>query len=121
MTESTIAGSPAQQEQVKMKTILRQGDVLMISAELPKDAAEVSIKGDVILKHGEATGHMHSFRGEDAAKVRMWHAGAERYIQVLERTSLLHEEHGAVIVEPGIYYLPEQVSYERGEIQRVAD
>jgi hypothetical protein len=102
----------------------RQGDVLLVSvAKLPAkhllnlDAATK----DVVLKRGESTGHAHSFRGEEAAKVRLWDAGAERFLQVLERAELVHDEHSPVMLEPGIYHLPEQVAYQRGELKRVQD
>jgi len=107
-----------------MKQMMRQGDVLLVRVtRLPK-ARTLNLdatRPDVVLKFGESTGHCHSFRGEEAAKVRLWDAGAERYLQVLERATLQHEEHASIVVEPGIYHLPEQVVYERGELQRVAD
>jgi hypothetical protein len=105
------------------KQMLRQGDVLLVRVpEMPPfNLRPRDDKGDVVLKFGESTGHCHSFRGEEAAKVRLWDAGAERYLQVLERAELRHEEHAPIVVEPGIYHLPEQVAYERGELQRVAD
>lgn len=100
-------------------TMQRQGDVLLVPAQLPKGAAAVESKGDVILAYGEVTGHAH--RIKESAKVRMWSAGAERFIQVLEQTALTHEEHAPLLLQPGVYRIPQQVEYTPREVRRVAD
>lgn len=87
----------------------RQGDVLLQPVgTLPLGAKEVHVDGDVILKRGEATGHAHRI-ADAPGKVRVWDAGAERFLQVLETVSLRHEEHATIDIAPGLYYLPNQV------------
>lgn len=102
-----------------MQTQQRQGDVLLVPAALPDDAQAVETKGDAILAYGEVTGHAH--RIKESAKVRVWSAGAERFLQVMETTALTHEEHAPIALLPGVYKLPQQVEYAPRELQRVAD
>ena len=100
-------------------TQYRQGDVLLVSAKLPQNAKAADKPGDVILAFGEVTGHAHRIKERD--KVRMWDAGAERFLQVLESTMLTHEEHASIMLHPGVYRLPQQVEYAPAELRRVAD
>lgn len=101
--------------------IYRQGDVLMLAnAQLPDRAKPVEpANGKVILAWGEVTGHHH--RIEEPAKARLWDAGAERYLQVLEQCVLVHEEHAPVTLPPGTYLIPTQVSMTAGALRRVVD
>lgn len=104
-----------------MKAI-RQGDVLLFPvAKLPKGAVEVKTDGDVILAFGEVTGHAHRIKRAEKPSARVYDFGAERYIQVLEKTPLTHEEHSAIFLDAGIYRQAFQHEEKRAEIQRVAD
>jgi hypothetical protein len=97
---------------------LRQGDVLLVKVSaVPKGAKPV--KGDVILAYGEVTGHAH--RVIEKEKVHYFDAGAERFLQVLEKTALTHEEHSAVMLERGVYKQVFQVEDFGVEVRRVAD
>ena len=104
----------------------RQGDVCLIRIEkLPAGCVEVQSEGDrVVLAYGEVTGHAHAVYGvtKEAPKVRLWSAGAERFLQVLTRCELVHEEHSAAVLEPGTYLLPGQYEHtEENEVRKVAD
>ena len=100
--------------------VIRQGDVCLIQvAKLPKGAVAVESKDRVVLAFGEVTGHAHAIY--DVTKARLWDVGVERFLQVLEPVSLAHEEHTHKMLEPGIYYLPQQVEYSPAELRRVAD
>ena len=104
----------------------RQGDVCLIRIEkLPAGCVEVQSEGDrVVLAYGEVTGHAHAVYGvtKEAPKVRLWSAGAERFLQVLTRSDLQHEEHSTVVLEPGIYQLPGQYEFSEEHAPRqVAD
>ena len=103
--------------------IIRQGDVLLLSvAAIPNDARDVTPEGDVILAYGEVTGHAHRITQTKAApKVRVWDAGAERFLQVIESAQLTHEEHGAVTLEQPVYQQIFQVEERGEEVRRVAD
>jgi hypothetical protein len=91
----------------------------MVPAQLPDGAKQIETNGDVILAYGEVTGHAH--RIKESTKVRMWSAGAERFLQVMEAVALTHEEHTALTIPPGVYKLPQQVEYTPAELKRVAD
>lgn len=111
---------------MKNKLPVRQGDVLLLPvAKLPAGCVEVPPEGErVVLAYGEVTHHAHAVYGvtKESPKVRLWSAGAERFLQVLTRSELSHEEHSTVVLEPGIYLLPGQ--YEMNcehEVRRVAD
>ncbi len=128
--------------------ILRQGDVLLVQvAGLPEECREKSVKGDIILAHGEVTGHAHRIKSIPHAK--LWYFGAERFLQVLEGAfvtkdicstvvgingepfklredkfpgvALRHEEHTAQVIEPGIYHVIIQTEYTPENLRRVAD
>lgn len=107
--------------------ILRQGDVLMIKVKaIPVGAAEedMSKAERVVLAYGEATGHAHVIerdRETGIMPVRTWSAGAERFIQVIEKTALTHEEHSPVPLNLGIYRVVHQREYSPSEIRRVQD
>ena len=106
---------------------VRQGDVCLIRIEkLPAGCAEVppTAEGKIILALGEATGHAHAVYGvtKEAPKVRLWSAGAERFLQVLARCELVHEEHSAATLEPGTYLLPGQFEHtEEHTVRQVSD
>ena len=105
--------------------IIRQGDVLLVSVEkLPAGAVEVGQNAEdgVVLAYGEVTHHRHIIAQTiDAPKVRVWSAGAERFLQVIGAASLTHEEHAAVVLDRPLYRQIHQVE-ERGEgVRRVAD
>lgn len=107
-------------------TVLRQGDVCLIRVSaLPKDATALPLDGDrVVLAYGEVTFHSHAVYGvtQEEPKVRLWSAGAERFLQVLARCELVHEEHSAATLEPGTYLLPGQFEHtEEHTVRQVSD
>lgn len=83
----------------------RQGDVLIERvADLPSGATEIPQHTRVVLALGEVTGHAHAIALDDGpVKARLFDAGTERFLQVLVRSLLDHEEHAAIELEPGIY------------------
>lgn len=112
---------------MKNEQMYRQGDVLLILvAALPKGAKDVTPSDRIVLAHGEVTGHAHAVyepltKTLPTGKARMWDAGAERYLQVVETTVLKHEEHAAVPLPAGIYRVVQQREYSPGAIRNVAD
>lgn len=110
-----------------MQRIYRQGDVALIAVQqIPDGAIEQppTDSGKVILAYGEVTGHHHRIERvtRDHPSVRLWQAGVERWLQVMTRCELVHEEHSAIVLEPGIYSLPVQVEHtSEREVRRVAD
>lgn len=109
----------------------RQGDVLIESTALSAvpAALEIPMAGRVVLALGEVTGHAHAIYPETAntpLPAKLWDAGAERFLQVLERCTLRHEEHAAITLDPGIYRVSKfgvgtQREYSPQELRSVAD
>jgi hypothetical protein len=88
---------------------IRQGDVLLVSTnDKPIGETEKS-QGDTVLAHGEVTGHRHRF--EFQADAKLFSGGAVRQVLVPQIARLLHEEHTAPHVSPGLYDLPQQVEW----------
>lgn len=104
-----------------MKKIFRQGDVMIVEVlAIPKAATKEQREGDIILAHGEVTGHAHRIAAK-TAQARMWSAGAERFLQAMEMVSLKHEEHSALSIPPGNYQVVIQQEYTPGALRNVAD
>lgn len=82
---------------------IRQGDVYLIPASLPKNTDPVPREaGRVVLAHGEATGHAHAIADRTADLVRT--ANDERFLHIVGGIATLrHEEHGAIAIAPGTY------------------
>jgi len=107
----------------------RQGDVLIERVASMPDVAmtEVKTEGRVVLAYGEVTGHAHAiYPKADVLPAKLWDAGVERFLQVMEATAIQHEEHGAISLEPGVYRISKfgdgtQREYHPEEIRRIAD
>lgn len=116
----------------------RQGDVLLIQvAELPKrNMKDITPIDRIVLAHGEVTGHAHAIYPEvtehvirkrlkdgdkPILKARLWDHGAERFLQVVEKTSLKHEEHGEIPLDKGVYRVVRQREYDPEMERYVAD
>lgn len=93
----------------------RHGDVGLIVADaLPEGAVEQPRNGgDVVLAFGEATGHAHRITDEGAS---IWVIGSEKYLVTKASCVLDHEEHGKVVVPPGIYLVAVEEDYLPGDI-----
>lgn len=112
----------------------RQGDVFIQKIEtLPEGLvrAEES-KNRIVLQYGEVTGHAHAIHntkgvtalleaGQDASLVEGMEAGRRGFIQVKEKSNLTHEEHSAIVLEPGNYEIVRQRQYFPQELRFVND
>ncbi|MBI3929764.1 MAG: hypothetical protein HY319_29760 [Armatimonadetes bacterium] len=79
----------------------RQGDVLIVPA--PKLPLGKPLKTNV-LAEGEITGHAHRLEGDG----RLVRSGEELYLEVRDRSTLTHEEHGPVTLPKGLYQVIQQ-------------
>ena len=96
----------------------RQGDVWIEGIKnIPQEAKAVKRTGDVILAYGEVTGHAHRIAAPlDAVDVLQ---EAERIIlNVRTPVTVTHEEHGPIVLEPGIYASYVQREYDPIEEER---
>lgn len=108
---------------MKQQLIFRQGDVLLIAVSaIPAGAKDITPTDNIILALGEATGHAHAVQtSKRAPKAKLWDAGAERFLQVMEATSLRHEEHSEIPLPLGKYQVILQTEYHPQELRRVSD
>lgn len=106
--------------------MIRQGDVLVVPVKaLPKNKTAVPPEnGRVVLAHGEATGHHHSFALSDRiALFREDGAGGGLFLSVSgdAPAELQHQEHSTLLVPPGAYKVIRQRVWSAGMARRVAD
>ena len=97
----------------------RQGDVVLKTVNaLPEGAKKRRDIGDVVLKHGTATGHSHRIKTGAVVYVD---AGKE-YLLVEKRTAkLIHEEHATIPLPKGIYEILQQREHTAAGIRNVTD
>lgn len=93
----------------------RQGDVLIQEAgDIPNDAFE---RNDLVLAEGELTGHAH--RIADRATAQLYQRGADLFLRVTAgRAILVHEEHGPVELDRGVYRVWRQREYAPTSMRR---
>jgi hypothetical protein len=102
-----------------MKTIYRQGDVLIRRiSSLPTQKAAPRANG--VLAYGEVTGHAHKV--EDLARAEVLEVGTGLYMRVSdEGVRIVHEEHAPITLPGGNYAIEIQKEYTPAEIRNVAD
>jgi hypothetical protein len=97
----------------------RQGDVLLANIDtLPED---VQRRPDLVLAEGELTGHKHRIQDESTAE--LW-AGKDGllYLKVIaNEATLIHDEHGAIRLERGMYRVWQQREYSPEKFRTVYD
>ena len=97
-----------------MKGQIYQGDVMIERiASLPSGTRKVRTNG--LLAEGEATGHHHSVAVLDAAEVLEIGDGLYLNVTAEGGVSIVHQEHDAVHVDPGIYRVVRQREYDSAE------
>ena len=108
--------------------LVRQGDVGIVAvAALPKTAKADTPRQDdkVILAWGEVTGHHHRIESASGrCELLTDPATNERFLRIMDASGvdLVHEEHAAITLPPGIYRVIQQREYVAPEIERaVAD
>ena len=100
--------------------MIRQGDVLLtMCSKFPSKAKRIEpINGRNILAYGEVTGHNHSV---DCAISELFSIDGKSVLVVNESTVIEHQEHAAIEVTPGTYWVVHQREYTPQEIVRVRD
>jgi hypothetical protein len=100
------------------KGIYRQGDVFMVPlTEVPLDIPEER-DGDIILAHGEVTGHAHRIKDTQA---RTFNIDGRRYLITDRPTDVTHEEHATITLPQGRYEIRIQREYTPESIRNVMD
>ncbi len=98
----------------------RQGDVLLMRiASMPSGAKpDMNSEDRIVLAYGEVTGHAHCLSPNAAT---LYVSNNERYLEVRQPTDLVHEEHAALKIEPGIFKVVRQREYSPQEVRLVCD
>lgn len=105
----------------KQPIIYRQGDVALVEMDKVPDLTERGkevVRGRVVLALGEITGHSHVLAGEVAEFVAP--SGA-RMVWVEAPAEVVHQEHAAIEILPGWYWVQQQREYQPDAIRNVAD
>ena len=104
--------------------IYRQGDVLIRAIKaLPKSVEAVTPKGRIVLAYGEVTGHAHAIAEGEAREFSYAEAGGvvRRFLEVVKKATVKHEEHAAIPLPPGLYEVITQREYRPEGLRSVAD
>ncbi len=95
----------------------RQGDVFLELIErLPVGTKPIK---SLVLAEGEVTGHAHRVCG-GRAKLFGDEAGS-RFLRVVSTVAVAHEEHGEILLPPGVYQVTRQREYSPEASRNVAD
>jgi len=87
----------------------RQGDVLLMACKaVPPDSVLESNREFIMLARGEATGNGHAISSKFA---QAYWANNDRFLKVDQPSELLHQEHAAITIQPGIYQVVRQKEY----------
>ena len=99
---------------------IRQGDVYLKPCDkMPDGAKKIKpVNGRVVLAEGEATGHAHTIEADCAT---LFGVDESMVVVVDKPTTLDHQEHGTLEVQPGTYWVVGQREQKREEIKRVMD
>ena len=112
---------PFRRRRPRAGALYRQGDIFIqeVSA-LPADLPELA---HGTLAHGEVTGHSHRLEDIDTATLFAGdRENLEHYLQVDEPGArVVHDEHGPIALQPGIYRTWRQREYTPAGIVNVVD
>lgn len=99
---------------------LRQGDLLFVRVK----AAQRAKAHEPILARGEATGHAHQVAPADLDNCEVFLDAVGRLVVRVKRgkrARVVHEEHGAIVLDPGTWEVRRQREYAPNYLRQVAD
>ena len=67
---------------------------------LPEGSAKSVSKGRCVLAEGESTGHAHVVEDDEAELIQI---GERMLLKLGKAATVVHEEHGPITLEPGIW------------------
>lgn len=105
-------------ETERVMPLYRHGDLLVQSAgSVPTDARPLQ---HLVLAEGELTGHSHRIAERDAAQ--LFQRGNDMFLSVTsDSATLVHQEHGPIVLTQGVYRVWRQREYAPREIRFVRD
>lgn len=95
---------------MKIEKVYRHGDVILFKLQDSTTNKKGILTKELVLEHGEVTGHAHRLAGEVEVVVQN-EAKKEITFKVLDKAVLTHEEHERIVLEKGIYLKTRQVEY----------
>jgi hypothetical protein len=101
--------------------VIRHGDILLKSTDIPKDSV-VKIKGKkYIVAEGETTGHCHTL--ESPKEFEVLTSGDREFLKLVESGQMTHQEHKTLDVPAGTYGIIHEREYDPfiEEARRVVD
>ena len=99
-----------------MQLHYRQGDLLFIRQDNRPEIALVARQSDVIVA-GEATGHAHRLQAGTILEA----PNGTLYLDVTHSTQVVHEEHGPITLDRGLWLVVRQREYSPDAIRTVED
>jgi hypothetical protein len=94
----------------------RQGDLLFIQQDTRPKIDLTTRQSDVIVA-GEATGHSHRLTAGTILEA----PGGTLYLEITQTTQVIHEEHGPITLDPGLWLVVRQREYSPEAIRTVLD
>jgi hypothetical protein len=95
---------------------VRQGDLLFLRQDT-RPAAPLTARRSLVILEGEATGHAHRLQ---AGTILQAPDGA-LYLEVTQTTQVVHEEHGPITLDPGLWLVVRQREYRPEALREVSD
>jgi hypothetical protein len=94
----------------------RQGDLLFIQQDTRPKINLIARQSNVIVA-GEATGHAHRLTGGTILEA----PDGALYLDITQTTQVIHEEHGPIALDPGLWLVVRQREYSPEAIRTVLD
>jgi hypothetical protein len=118
MRRENALGEAMTNTETTRPALYRHGDVLVAAVEgIPASAKK---RPHLVLAEGEMTGHSHRIAEPGSAEVLQ--DGLWMYLRVIAETAtLIHQEHGPVVLPRGEYRFWRQREYSPREIRMVRD
>ena len=103
--------------------MIRQGDILLRPAQVPKDVVVVHRDSDgrLVLAEGETTGHKHKITAE-RMEIRQTTDG-RFYLSLESAGKMTHEDHATITLAPGKYVVEHEREFDwfQKSVRRVLD
>src|SRR5215475_6890185 len=94
----------------------RQGDLLFLLQEARPDI-ELTVRPGLVIVAGEATGHAHRLTSGSILET----FDGTLYLELVEPTRVVHEEHDALTLGPGWWLVVRQREYTPDAIRTIRD
>ena len=98
-----------------MSNQYRQGDLLFVRQ--PTRPEDATIRQSNVIVEGETTGHAHRLAEGSILET----PNGALYLDVTHTTQVVHEEHGPITLDPGLWLVVRQREYSPGAIRTVID